>query len=77
MIRAMWADKASYRDRRYDHVRAAAEELALPVVTHSGSAPHHEYGEHLGIYVSEDAPGFRRGGNEAPVEQGRERLIRR
>jgi predicted TIM-barrel fold metal-dependent hydrolase len=53
MIPAMWADKAPYHDRRYDPVWAAAEELALPVVTHSGSAPHHEYGEHLGIYVSE------------------------
>ena len=29
------------------------EELRMPVVTHSGSAPRDEYGDHLGIYVTE------------------------
>ena len=53
MIPAMWVDKAPYHDRRYDPVWAAAAETADAVVTHSGAAPRHEYGDHLGIYVSE------------------------
>ncbi|CAL9401964.1 amidohydrolase family protein [Streptomyces sp. enrichment culture] len=53
MIPAMWVDKAPYHDRRYDPVWAAAAETGMPVVTHSGAAPRHEYGDHLGIYVSE------------------------
>ncbi|AYA19408.1 amidohydrolase [Streptomyces alfalfae] len=53
MIPAMWVDKAPYHDRRYDPVWAAAAECAMPVLTHSGAVPRHEYGDHLGIYVSE------------------------
>ncbi|MBT2405859.1 MULTISPECIES: amidohydrolase family protein [unclassified Streptomyces] len=53
MIPSMWVDKAPYHDRRYDPVWAAAAETAMPIVTHSGAAPRHEYGDHLGIYVSE------------------------
>lgn len=53
MIPARWVDKAAYHDARYDPVWAVAQELEMPIVTHSGSAPHHEYGDHLGIYVSE------------------------
>ncbi|MEV6396296.1 amidohydrolase family protein [Streptomyces sp. NPDC051907] len=53
MIPSMWVDKAPYHDRRYDPVWAAAAETGMPMVTHSGAAPRHEYGDHLGIYVSE------------------------
>ncbi|MEY9844331.1 amidohydrolase family protein [Streptacidiphilus sp. MAP5-3] len=53
MIPAMWVDQAPYHDRRYDPVWAVCEELRMPVVTHSGAAPRHEYGDHLGIYVTE------------------------
>ena len=53
MIPAMWEDKAPYHDRRYDPVWAVCEELQMPVATHSGVAPRDEYGDHLGIYVSE------------------------
>lgn len=53
MIPAMWVDQTPYHDRRYDPVWALCEELAMPVVTHSGPAPRHEYGDHLGIYVTE------------------------
>jgi predicted TIM-barrel fold metal-dependent hydrolase len=53
MIPSMWVDKEPYHDRRYDPVWAAAAECGMPVLTHSGAAPRHEYGDHLGIYVSE------------------------
>ncbi|WP_433855750.1 amidohydrolase family protein [Streptomyces kronopolitis] len=53
MIPAMWGAHAPYHDRRYDPVWAAAAECAMPVLTHSGSSPRHEYGDHLGIFVSE------------------------
>lgn len=53
MIPSMWVDKEPYHDRRYDPVWAAAAEARMPVLTHSGAAPRHEYGDHLGIYVSE------------------------
>jgi predicted TIM-barrel fold metal-dependent hydrolase len=53
MIPAMWEDKAPYHDRRYDPVWAVCQELQMPVATHSGVAPRDEYGDHLGIYVSE------------------------
>lgn len=53
MIPAMWVDQKPYHDRCYDPVWALCEELSMPVVTHSGPAPRHEYGDHLGIYVSE------------------------
>jgi predicted TIM-barrel fold metal-dependent hydrolase len=49
----MWVDQAPYHDRRYDPVWALCQELAMPVVTHSGPAPRQEFGDHLGIYVSE------------------------
>ena len=53
MIPAMWVNQAPYHDRKYDPVWALCQELSMPVVTHSGPAPRHEYGDHLGIYVSE------------------------
>lgn len=53
MIPAMWVDQAPYHDRKYDPVWALCEELAMPVVTHSGPAARDEYGDHLGIYVTE------------------------
>jgi predicted TIM-barrel fold metal-dependent hydrolase len=53
MIPAMWVDQAPYHDRRYDPVWALCEDLKMPVATHSGPAPRHEYGNHLGIYVTE------------------------
>ncbi|GAA1884449.1 amidohydrolase family protein [Streptantibioticus ferralitis] len=53
MIPAMWGGNPPYHDRRYDPVWAEAEALRMPVVTHSGTAPRHEYGDHLGIFVSE------------------------
>jgi predicted TIM-barrel fold metal-dependent hydrolase len=53
MIPAMWVNQAPYHDRRYDPVWALCEELQMPVVTHSGSAARDEYGDHLGIYVTE------------------------
>ncbi|MEU7435919.1 amidohydrolase family protein [Streptomyces sioyaensis] len=53
MIPAMWGANAPYHDRRYDPVWATAAECAMPVLTHSGSSPRQEYGDHLGIFVSE------------------------
>jgi predicted TIM-barrel fold metal-dependent hydrolase len=53
MIPAMWCNEAPYHDRRYDPVWALCEELQMPIVTHSGSTPRAEYGDHLGIYVTE------------------------
>ncbi len=53
MIPAMWCTQTPYHDRRYDPVWALCEDLEMPVVTHSGSAPREEYGDHLGIYVTE------------------------
>lgn len=55
LIPALWRDGAPYHDRGYDPVWAAAAETAMPVVTHSGAAPRHEYGGHLGIDVCETA----------------------
>lgn len=48
MIPAMWVDKEPYHDRRYDPVGAAAAECGMPVFTHSGAVPRHQYGDHLG-----------------------------
>jgi predicted TIM-barrel fold metal-dependent hydrolase len=53
MIPAMWCNQTPYHDRRYDPVWALCEALQMPIVTHSGSAPREEYGDHLGIYVTE------------------------
>ncbi|MCD9624843.1 amidohydrolase family protein [Rhabdothermincola salaria] len=53
MIPAMWVDQTPYHDRSYDPIWALCEELRMPVVTHSGSASRDEYGDHLGIYVTE------------------------
>ena len=53
MIPALWCSQAPYHDRRYDPVWALCEELRMPVVTHSGAAARAEYGDHLGIYVTE------------------------
>lgn len=53
MIPARWVDQMPYHDGSYDPVWALCEELSMPIVTHSGSAPRDEYGDHLGIYVTE------------------------
>jgi predicted TIM-barrel fold metal-dependent hydrolase len=53
MIPAMWVNQAPYHDRCYDPVWALCQDLQMPVVTHSGPAPREEFGNHLGIYVSE------------------------
>ena len=53
MIPAMWVNQAPYHDKKYDPVWALCEELSMPVVTHSGPSSKHEYGDHLGIFVSE------------------------
>ncbi|HEY4332774.1 MAG TPA: amidohydrolase family protein [Ilumatobacteraceae bacterium] len=53
MIPAMWVNQTPYHDRRYDPVWALCEELELPIVTHSGPTPKSDYGDHLGIYVTE------------------------
>src|SRR6478609_8445984 len=53
MIPAMWVDQKPYHDRSYDPVWALCEELELPIVTHSGAAARDDYGDHLGIYVTE------------------------
>jgi predicted TIM-barrel fold metal-dependent hydrolase len=53
LIPAMWGAAPPYHDRAYDPVWAACQDLDMPIHTHSGPAPRHEYGEHLGIYASE------------------------
>ena len=53
MIPAMWMHQRPYHDRHYDPVWALCQELQMPIVTHSGSASCDEYGDHLGIYVTE------------------------
>ncbi len=53
MIPAMWMSQEPYHDRRYDPVWALCQELQMPISTHSGPAPREEFGDHLGIYVSE------------------------
>jgi predicted TIM-barrel fold metal-dependent hydrolase len=53
MIPARWCNQTPYHDRRYDPIWAMCQEYDMPIVTHSGSAPREEYGDHLGIYVSE------------------------
>ena len=53
MIQAMWMNQTPYHDRKYDAVWALCEEMDLPIVTHSGPAARSEYGDHLGIYVTE------------------------
>jgi predicted TIM-barrel fold metal-dependent hydrolase len=42
-----------YHDRHYDPVWALCEELQMPVMTHSGPSDRDQYGDHLGIYVTE------------------------
>ena len=53
MIPALWCNQPPYHDRRYDPVWALCEDLRMPVVTHSGASSRAEYGDHLGIYVTE------------------------
>jgi predicted TIM-barrel fold metal-dependent hydrolase len=53
MIPARWCNQIPYHDRRYDPIWALCEEYEMPIVTHSGSAPREEYGDLLGIYVTE------------------------
>ncbi|WP_037577613.1 amidohydrolase family protein [Phaeacidiphilus oryzae] len=53
MIPSMWVGREPYHSRRYDPVWAVLEELRMPACTHSGAAPRHEYGDFLGIYVTE------------------------
>jgi hypothetical protein len=53
MIPARWCNQLPYHERRYDPIWALCEEYDMPIVTHSGSAPREEYGDLLGIYVTE------------------------
>jgi predicted TIM-barrel fold metal-dependent hydrolase len=57
LIPSMWNDKAPYHDPKYDAFWAACQDLQMPIHTHSGSAPHAEYGPpgpgHTGMYVAE------------------------
>lgn len=53
MIPAMWVNQPPYHDERYEPVWSLCEELEMPVATHSGPGAKDEYGDHLGIYVSE------------------------
>jgi predicted TIM-barrel fold metal-dependent hydrolase len=57
LIPSMWNDKAPYHDPMYDPFWAACQDLDMPIHTHSGSAPHTEYGPpgpgHTGMYVAE------------------------
>ena len=53
MIPAMWMHGKPYHDRHYDPVWALCEELQMPVMTHSGPSDREQYGDHLGIYVTE------------------------
>jgi predicted TIM-barrel fold metal-dependent hydrolase len=55
MVPTMWRDHPPYHDSRYDPVWAACQAAGLPVHTHSGEAPHEEYGDHIGIYLAEVA----------------------
>jgi len=53
LIPSMWRPYPPYHDRRYDPVWATCEELDMPVHVHSGAADRPEYGEHVGMYVTE------------------------
>jgi predicted TIM-barrel fold metal-dependent hydrolase len=53
MVPTMWRHHAPYHDPVYDRVWAACQDHSLPVHTHSGEAPHEEYGDHTGIYLAE------------------------
>jgi predicted TIM-barrel fold metal-dependent hydrolase len=57
LIPSMWNDKAPYHDPMYDPFWAACQDLDMPIHTHSGSAPHTDYGPpgpgHTGMYVAE------------------------
>jgi predicted TIM-barrel fold metal-dependent hydrolase len=57
LIPSMWNDKAPYHDPMYDPFWAACQDLEMPIHTHSGSAPHTDYGPpgpgHTGMYVAE------------------------
>jgi len=53
MIPARWCNQTPYHDCRYDPVWERCEEYEMPVVTHSGSAEREQYGNNLGIYVTE------------------------
>ena len=57
LIPSMWNEKAPYHDPMYDPFWAACQDLDMPIHTHSGSAPHTEYGPpgpgHTGMYVAE------------------------
>ena len=53
LVPAMWNDRPPYHDERYDPVWATCAELSMPVHVHSGPAPRAEYGDSIGIYLSE------------------------
>lgn len=53
MIPARWCNQTPYHDRRYDPIWERCQEYDMPVVTHSGSAEREQYGDNLGIYVTE------------------------
>ena len=53
MIPAMWNEFAPYWDHRYDKVWAVAQELDMPLHTHTGVAPRADYGQYFGIGTCE------------------------
>jgi predicted TIM-barrel fold metal-dependent hydrolase len=53
MIPTMWRDHLPYNHPDYDPVWGACAAANLPVHTHSGEAPHEEYGDAYGIYLAE------------------------
>ena len=53
MIPAMWQPYPAYHDPRYDVFWAACAAAELPVHIHSGPADHDEYGQYIGIYLTE------------------------
>ncbi len=53
LIPTMWHDHAPYLDPIYEPVWAACAAAGMPVHTHSGSAPQHEYQENVGVYLAE------------------------
>ncbi|HEX4432729.1 MAG TPA: amidohydrolase family protein [Frankiaceae bacterium] len=55
MIPAMWNDFAPYHDRVYDKVWDVAQELDMPLHTHTGVGPVAEYGPYFGIGTAEYA----------------------
>jgi predicted TIM-barrel fold metal-dependent hydrolase len=53
LVPTMWHDKPAYNSPVYDPVWAACAAAGLVVHTHSGEAPHEEYGDDIGPYLAE------------------------